>query len=532
MMRKRKQLWIAGAALVAAAGVLGGFLLTHVRLDGEFFPKNAAVYDLTDHELSPEAYREACGRFPEAQVLWTVPFQGARYPMDTQSIQISSLTKEEAEYLDFLPELKTVDAGLCTDYEALACLQARRPECEVFYRLNVGSESCDSMTRELTVTDASFEELSAALPLLPRLEMLNLTGSRLTDEELKTLIRQFPEMFLSCQLDFAGEPVSRDAETVDLTGREFTLEDLENGISWFPKMKKLILGQCGIADEDLDALNNRYPDTRIVWSMQVGLVLVQTDDIVFYPAKISETHLPTDEDLARLRYCTDMIAVDVGHSRATNCEWAAYMPHLRYLILADTWITDISPLSNLKELVYLELFTTKVTDYSPLLGCTALQDLNIGTTWGDPAPIAQMTWLHNLHWHNGAERRQYREAVRELPDKLPDTNVLLKADRNTGPPWRYVPNYYVFRDIIGGLYFNQGLLRYWGPEDQDKIMATEYNEAFAGDVLAEIIRYRIDNGIPIPGLKNLDSEKAEILYETMKNARPDEDVLKRSEVRK
>ena len=38
---------------------------------------------------------------------------------------------------------------------------------------------------------------------------------------------------------------------------------------------------------------------------------------------------------------------------------------------------------------------------------------------------------------------------------------------------------------------------------------------FAGEVLRDMVRYRIDNGLPIPGIKNVGSEKAEILYQSL-----------------
>ena len=51
-------------------------------------------------------------------------------------------------------------------------------------------------------------------------------------------------------------------------------------------------------------------------------------------------------------------------------------------------------------------------------------------------------------------------------------------------------------------------------------MACDGGKSFCADTLAEIVRERIDNNEPIIGLKNTDSEKAEILYETLLNAKP------------
>ena len=588
---QKKQVIRIGIAGAAAAVVLGAaaFYFTHSFIDGEAFPKNAPVLDLTAHTLSIQQYTDICSRYPNSQVLWTVPFQGNRYPENTESITITSLTEDEARGLDYLPNLKQVDASNCTDYAALLYLQERRPDCVVTYRVDAGGTSCDNFSQTLTVADADVKKLEAALPLLPRLQTVELEGTlpqpedlarlqeafpqirfqfsldlwqtaltpdvtridltavpvsqeelirylplfssletvvlketTLTEDEIKAVADRFPDTFFLFDLTLAGEVFSTDAEEVDISGKAITAEEAEAILPYFSNLQKLIMSDCGIDDETMDALNRRHPETAIVWTVQIGIHAVRTDAKVFFPAGVSESNLPNNEQLKKLRYCTEMIAVDVGHSKATECEWLEYMPHVRYLILADTGITDLTPLSNLKELVYLELFIMDITDYSPLLGCTALQDLNLGTTYGDPEPISKMTWLHNLRWSHVTEDPETRERVLALAEQLPDTNVTFDNWRNIGGPWRYLPNYYVFRDIIDGVYFNQlNPYQVWGNQDARKILSCEKNpNRFAGDVLAQIVRERIDNGLPIPGVKNVGSEKAEILYQSLLNSRP------------
>jgi pyruvate,orthophosphate dikinase len=67
-----------------------------------------------------------------------------------------------------------------------------------------------------------------------------------------------------------------------------------------------------------------------------------------------------------------------------NCDFVAFMPHLKYLILADTKVTDLTPLTGLKELAFLELFMLDIKDYAPLESLTGLEDLNLYYTFGDP----------------------------------------------------------------------------------------------------------------------------------------------------
>jgi len=330
---------------------------------------------------------------------------------------------------------------------------------------------------------------------------------------------EHPNVFFQCALEVNGTAYSTDAAEIDISGTATTVEEVEAMIPLFPNLKKLIMSNCGIDDETMDALNRRYPDISIVWTLQIGLVTVRTDDLTFFPASINQFQLPSNEELQKLRYCTEMVAIDVGHSEATDCQWLAYMPHVKYLILADTSISDLSPLSNLKELVYLEVFNTDITDYSPLLECTALQDLNIGDTFGDTEPLSKMTWLHNLQWHPIQDHPVLGPKAQALKEQLPDTNITLKTRRkNIGGPWRFLPNYYIFRELIGGDFFNQEAIynKHWEYADGKRILACKGPRTpFAGDVLAEIVRYRIDNGLPIMGIKNVGSEKAEVLYQSI-----------------
>lgn len=583
-MNRSRRLWLGVAAAVAGALLVAVvFFATHVRIDGTFYKKGQDTYDLTDHELTAEAYREICDTYPDSTILWQIPFQGQRYDMTTEKLTVAELSAEEAEYLALFENLKTLDGTACTDITGLVYLQQLRPECQVLWNVELNGERYEKQTREVTLQNAdaanlaemlpllpqletvtlegtlpepeellalieqfpqvSFrytleyaglsipwdcqtldltgmevtkEALAEHLPLLPELQKLTLTDTPLTDGEKKELAWAFPDVYFRCSLDFAGVTVDTDAEEIDISGKPITVAEVEAMVPLFPNLQKLVMADCGIPDEEMEALNNRFPDTSIVWTVQIGIHTVRTDAYYFFPAGVDEAQMPHNEDLLKLRYCTEMIAIDIGHTDAVTCEWVAYMPHLKYLILADTPIVDISPLSTCKELIYLELFIMDVVDYSPLLGCTALQDLNIGTTYGDPEPISKMTWLHHLQWNHGADNPEYHDEVLKLEEQLPDTVVIIDTWRNIGGPWRFLPHYYVFRAIIDGVYFNQiSTSLYWG-RDAGKVLSCEKNRSkFAGTVLAELVRKRIDNGDSIVGIKDGRTDRAEALYESL-----------------
>jgi len=422
-----------------------------------------------------------------------------------------------------LPQLRTLTLeGQIPPVEKLLDLKGQFPDLNLVCLVTLGGKTVSTGTQllDLSETAVDADALKELLPLFFDLKELTLTGTALTDGEKMALADSLPGTFVRCEFPLAGQYFLTDSREIDLSGCPVAPEEIDRMLPYFPKLKKLDLSFCGIPDEEMEALNGRHPEVKIVWTVTVGLVKIRTDALYFYPAEAN--YYPTNEEMKNLRYCTDLIAIDIGHTRATDCEFLLFTPKVKYLILADTGITDITPVGNLKDLLYLELFNLRIKDYSPLLNCTKLQDLNIGTTHGDPEPLSKMTWLHNLQWHRADQDPETKEAVLKLPEQLPDTNVELypkKKARNIGGGWRYLPNYYVFRDLIGASYFNQDQIGdYWGQEDGDRIMACEDGRSFAANTLAKILRERIDSGEPIVGIKNVGSEKAEILYQTLLNA--------------
>ena len=150
-----------------------------------------------------------------------------------------------------------------------------------------------------------------------------------------------------------------------------------------------------------------------------------------------------DDDAYNLRYCEEMLCVDVGHMGLTNIDFVSGMPHLQFLILAHNGqLQDISPINSCKELIFLELDWSAVKDFSPLVGCTSLEDLNIGLTYPSVEPLMQMPWLKNL-W------MVERGGGYQLSQALPDTKIVATANATVGAGWRNLPNYYKMRDMLG-----------------------------------------------------------------------------------
>ena len=505
--RKIVTLLLAAAVLLAAVGFgIKQYWDTHIFLDGKVYPRNAASLDLWGTGISAAHYEALRKALPACEIAWDIPFQGAfysedtqvltvtsltdhdiallnyfplletvdaadcrdyaqlaalremrpdvevhytihvdghAYPQDTQTLVIAEITDEEIQLLQYLPLLRTIHAEACTDLPQVMQLQQQFPDCSIFYRVPIAGETFGESTTELTLTGASTAELIVQLAYLPQLEKVTLFDPVGDAASLLTLLETYAGIDFFWQMEVLGVTVTSEDREIDLSGIPLdSPEPVEAAMEYFPNAEKVILCDCGIDNETMAAFREKMREHyKVVWSVEVGYLTVRTDEIYYMPGKYNLG--VTDEQAYNLRYCEDMICIDVGHKPVTNCEWAAFMPNLKYLILADTGVTDLTPLTGLDQLIYLEIFITQVRDYSPLLTCTALEDLNLCYTYGDPEPVMKMTWLKRLWWADCSV------PVEEFQLMLPDTQLMFLHHSSTGNGWRQGQNYYDMRDILG-----------------------------------------------------------------------------------
>ena len=433
-------------------------------------------------------------RRPEVTVEYAVTIDGREYPQDTAVVSISGITEEEINLLTYLPELTAVTAVGCRTPEQMTRLRDFCQEKGLSFALRFGTKTYPDTVEELDVTGVTDGELEL-LQLLPELKTLHLKNPEADPETVAQLRSTYPKADISWEVEIAGVSFPDDTKEVDLsavlessaaqtaagtaagtqtavgaqpttktqtttgtaTGTQSTketqstasavtlnLEDLEKKMSYLSDAKQVFLGKCGLDNEELAALRERVRDSyKLVWTVQLGKKLTaRTDDTTFMPVR-EHVYYFLDEDAYNLRYCEDMLCVDVGHMGLTNIDFVKGMPHLQILILAHNGqLQDISPISSCKELIFLELDWSAVKDFTPLVGCTSLEDLNIGLTYPSVEPLMQMTWLKNLWMVD-------RGGAYQLSQALPDTKIVASADVTVGAGWRNLPNYYKMRDMLG-----------------------------------------------------------------------------------
>lgn len=415
--------------------------------------------DLRKVPLTLQQYDQVRSLLPNCQIRWSVPFQDGFLEDDTETLELSSLSEADLHALPYLPNLRRVLASKCDDYEALMALKTQYPQLEVTYQVTIGGKSWDSAATQLQLSNADPAELLRNLSYLPSITCVKLTGRVPEITELLKLCEAFPEITWDAEIQFCGIKLNTlTTEFIDLSGIQLSdTAQLEAVLPLLPNLKLVDMVDCGISNTQMEALNQRYPNTKFVWTVQVGTMLVRTDIKYFVPA--SERKVIYSQDSYNLRYLTDLICLDLGHMNVKDLSFLYHMPDMQYLMLCETDVVDLSPIGSLTKLKFLEIFLSKATDLWPLVNCTCLEDLNLSyapvdsqlvkNDFGGIGPLYQMTWLNRLwlsYWQISDSNKEV------LRTSLPNTTIHFTTFYSTANGWRFSPNYYAQRDIAGMWY--------------------------------------------------------------------------------
>lgn len=409
--------------------------------------------DLRDTGITIEQYDMLHAALPECEILWSVPFQDGFYDCATQELVLSTLSESDLPALAYLPELTSINADLCQDYDAIFAMMEQYPDLAVTYTVSIGEIAIAHTAEEITVTDPDASELLAQLPLLPNLKTVTLEGTLPDNQALIEVKNTFPEITFLWNFTVYGVETNTLAEFIDLSKIQLeNTDELEAALPCFYNLTKVDMISCGLSNPDMEALNLRHSETSFVWKVNVSGVNVRTDIKYFMPYK---HNLSKIGDLSNLRYCTEIEVLDFGHKCISDVSYIEYMPNLRFLLLLEC-NPDMNIIGNCTSLEYLELCDSPVTDFWPLTNLTNLKDLNLSYTpmnltthkfgkFGDITPLLQMTWLDRL-WM--AFSRIGDDGRATMYEALPNTELLFLSTSSTDRGWRYSPRYYEMRDIL------------------------------------------------------------------------------------
>ncbi len=242
--------------------------------------------------------------------------------------------------------------------------------------------------------------------------------------------------------------ISSVEREVDLSGLDLRTVNLPEALMQLPNLEKLTMIGCGLDNAGYAALQDAFPRIRMIWEIQYAQWKLRTDAVAFSTMRATPKDARLyDEDAYYLRYCKDMIALDIGHNGVHDLSFLRFMPDLRVLIIVDNQgLWDLSPLKYCPGLRYLEIFVNRVSDLSVLQYLPELEDLNISYN-----PIVSAGYIKGLPhlkrlWmeSTGISAKE----VAELKTLYPGLELVNKGEGSVDQGWRTGERYEAMRSIF------------------------------------------------------------------------------------
>ena len=358
--------------------------------------------------------------------------------------------------LTYLPAVKSLDIrqSAFTNGE-IAALLKRWPALSVSYFITVLDEKTEPDTKALDLTGKtvpSLQGLIEELSYLSELKTVALTDCSLNGLQRQALMEALPDVDFGWTYVFLGETYSKDIDSLDLNA--YTLTDNRetmNALAYFPALKQVDMCQCGLDDTAMAELADAYPKIKFIWEIDLGFWGKLRTDATAYTTRSSKypdqmKNRLHSQDIWALRYCTELVALDLGHQQIQDISPLSYCTKLQVLILADNQISDLTPLKELTELRWVELFMNRISDLTPLSGLVNLRDLNLCTNRiSDLTPLYSLLGLRRLWYSNNAYTAK---DARALSLALIECNCNRTVWDETADGWRETEEYYWMRSFF------------------------------------------------------------------------------------
>lgn len=341
--------------------------------------------------------------------------------------------------------------ALAPDREAVAALTALAPAVNVQWTDEVFGLSESAWETVPLSSPATADAVKTYLSCFPHLQEADLMAAGLSEAEGDALCAAFPTAALRRMAFLNGKSFDSFSESIDLNGAR--IDDyaaFAEAVGYFPKLRHLDLCDCSLSNEELAALRSRYPEAGVVWLIRFGRWACRTDAVAFSTMQSGYTTFRlTSQMVSGLQYCTDLIALDLGHNGIDDLSWLEPLQNLQLLILSDNRMKDITPLASLKKLKYVEVFMTPIRDISALGELPELLDVNLCITYvTDLSPLLNCKKLERIWIGHQTQDYCTKESLQAVLEAFPDAQYDLLSVSCTNRGWREHPRYDAFQQMF------------------------------------------------------------------------------------
>lgn len=239
--------------------------------------------DATAARLSVEEYSLLRETLPGADIRWSIPVGGERYPSDSQSITLEYLDAEDLDNFAYFVDLRQVDARACRNYEAIMALREVLPDAEITWQVPLSGTEYLADAEEILVDDPALTvaELEEALRYLPAVRSVDAQSNGWTSEEKAALLAAWPEISFRWPVTICGTEYNGDETRIDLSGRKLSATDVEELVQFIPSiptLETLELTGTGVSLEDALRIHEVAPEAALVFDFTLYGVEINTQD--------------------------------------------------------------------------------------------------------------------------------------------------------------------------------------------------------------------------------------------------------------
>ena len=401
---------------------------------------------LGDRVLTAQSCIEFYKHLPEAHLVCKVDIAGNIYNSETTELKVESADEKTQKLYAALGHLERLDLTECqVSDSAFRELSEALPNCLIVAHITLNETEYTTDAEVITLKNSLSADDVKHLALFKNLRVIDARECD-TPDLLNDFLSSHPDVRLNQPFNLLGKKVGTEDELVDLRGNSYTLdqvmEALDEALPKMHSLKKIDMCGCGLSDADMETLCAAYPDIKFVWMIHFVKWYVRTDAVIFSTLNSIGQSVYTQYDYAPLlKYCNDLVALDLGHSRITDISGVASMKKLRAVILTDNKITDISAFAELKDLEFIEMnATNKIKSLEPL---RTLQNLRFIDIWAsneatDLSPLYNHEKLEIAIFHKTVPEDERNRFIRSNPNCA----TFFKVDSRkitTNSTWRSNP---------------------------------------------------------------------------------------------
>ena len=270
---------------------------------------------------------------PNVNVRYTVTLpDGQTLLNDSTSVNLASmdpsLLPQAAALLKYLPNLQSIDLGVAQvgatiPSETLSALSAACPNASIHYALSLLGREVSLSDTEVDLSSMSADqvgEAAAVLRSMSNIQMIHLgsEGNGLGWDSIAAIHDAAPKAALDYNFSIWG--VDTNLSTDYLSFSHIRMNDqgaeVRKVLPYMTRLQTLDMDTTDVSNENMAVIRDENPNVNVIWRIWFAGYSVRTDVERILASSTARGGTVTNEEAAKLQYCTKTKYLDLGHNNA------------------------------------------------------------------------------------------------------------------------------------------------------------------------------------------------------------------------